>query len=87
MFWPSLFLSLTSLDRSCISLQIFFLVVVFGLYHGLIFLPVLLSLVGPREYKAQPKTLRPRQIKASTGVDVINVRPCQHANDNPGFQT
>lgn len=30
--------------------QIFFLVVVYGLYHGLVFLPVLLSLVGPEPY-------------------------------------
>ena len=27
--------------------KIFFLVVVFGLYHGLIFLPVVMSLIGP----------------------------------------
>jgi hypothetical protein len=27
--------------------KIFFLVVTFGLYHGLVFLPVLLSLIGP----------------------------------------
>ncbi len=27
--------------------KIFFLVVIFGLYHGLIFLPVILSYVGP----------------------------------------
>ena len=31
-------------------LQVFFGVVVFGLFHGLIFLPVLLSLVGPAPY-------------------------------------
>jgi len=30
--------------------QIFFLVVVFGLYHGLIFLPVVLSLIGPESH-------------------------------------
>ena len=30
--------------------QVFFLVVTFGLYHGLVFFPVLLSLVGPRPY-------------------------------------
>ena len=30
--------------------QIFFLMVVFGLFHGLIFLPVLLSLLGPDPY-------------------------------------
>jgi len=28
--------------------KIFFLVVVFGLYHGLVYLPVLLSLIGPK---------------------------------------
>lgn len=28
-------------------LQIFFLVIVFGLYHGVVFLPVVLSLIGP----------------------------------------
>jgi len=32
--------------------KIFFLVVVFGLYNGLIFLPVILSLLGPRSYNA-----------------------------------
>lgn len=31
--------------------QIFFLMIVLGLFHGLIFLPVLLSLVGPGAYK------------------------------------
>ena len=29
--------------------KIFFLVVTFGLFHGLIFLPVVLSLIGPVE--------------------------------------
>lgn len=28
--------------------KIFFLVVIFGLYHGLVFLPVILSIAGPR---------------------------------------
>jgi hypothetical protein len=31
-----------------VSVQIFFLVVLFGLYNGLVLLPVVLSLVGPR---------------------------------------
>lgn len=30
--------------------QVFMLVVVFGLFHGLVVLPVLLSLVGPKPY-------------------------------------
>ena len=32
--------------------KIFFLVVTFGLFHGLIFLPVILSLVGPSSYSS-----------------------------------
>ena len=32
--------------------KIFFLVVVFGLYHGLVFLPVVLSLIGPSPIKS-----------------------------------
>ena len=30
--------------------KVFFLVVVFGLFHGLVFLPVILALVGPRHH-------------------------------------
>jgi hypothetical protein len=35
-----------------VQFQIFFLVVVFGLFHGLIFLPVILSFIGPNAYPA-----------------------------------
>jgi len=31
--------------------RIFFLVVIFGLFHGLIFLPIMFSLIGPRTYE------------------------------------
>ena len=31
--------------------KIFFLVVFFGLYNGMVFLPVILSLIGPKPYK------------------------------------
>ena len=44
---------LLSMSKSVIFLtffKIFFLVVVFGLFHGLLFLPVVLSLVGPRSH-------------------------------------
>ena len=34
-------------------LQVFFGVIMFGLFHGLIFLPVILSLVGPAPYLAE----------------------------------
>ena len=32
--------------------QMFALVLLFGLFHGLIFLPVLLSLIGPQEIRS-----------------------------------
>ena len=35
--------------------QIFFFVIWFGLFHGLLFLPVLLSLVGPSSRHKQHK--------------------------------
>ena len=44
---------LLSLSKSIIFLtffKIFFLVVAFGLFHGLLFLPVVLSLVGPKSH-------------------------------------
>ena len=44
---------LLSMSKSVIFVtffNIFFFVVVFGLFHGLLFLPVVLSLVGPRSY-------------------------------------
>lgn len=38
------------IDRFLICLQIFVLVVAYGLYHGLIFFPVILSLIGPAPF-------------------------------------
>lgn len=35
----------------CGLLQIFFLVVLFGLFHGVVLLPVILSWIGPKPYK------------------------------------
>lgn len=51
----STFLAFVALagSKSYVFLSFFkllFLVVIFGLFHGLVFLPVLLSLVGPRAY-------------------------------------
>ena len=46
--------------------QIFFLVVVFALYNGLVFLPVLLSLVGPASM-AKPKEDKPANARAANG--------------------
>ena len=47
---------LLSMSKSIIFLtffKVFFLVVVFGLFHGLLFLPVVLSLVGPKSMANQ----------------------------------
>lgn len=35
--------------------RIFFLVIAFGLFHGVVLLPVILSVVGPRPYKKVDK--------------------------------
>ena len=51
-------LGLLGTSRSYVFLsffKVFTLVIVFGLYHGLIFLPVLLSLVGPASYSTSSK--------------------------------
>jgi hypothetical protein len=36
--------------------QIFFLVVCFGLFHGIVLLPVILSLIGPAPYASHKRT-------------------------------
>ena len=36
--------------------QVFFLVIVFGLFHGLVFLPALLGLIGPSAYSHDDET-------------------------------
>ena len=61
--------------------QVFSTVVVFGLFHGLAFLPVLLSIVGPAAY------LHADNLAKSHAMAVrIDVRPaetvCQEIPDN-----
>ena len=53
---PQLFFKRVYLFRCFIdlfTLQIFFLMILFGLYHGLVVLPVLLSLIGPDPFAAK----------------------------------
>lgn len=44
--------------------RIFFLVIVFGLFHGVVLLPVILSVVGPRPYNKVPK--EPKETEMET---------------------
>ena len=54
-------------------LQVFLLTVVFGLFHGVVFFPVILSLVGPKEV-----------LLASTSTSVTSVETLK-GHRNPTF--
>ena len=51
------------------TLKVFFLVIVLGLFHGLVLLPVILSLFGPSPYKhyKQAPTQEPKQSTNGAG--------------------
>lgn len=51
------------------TLKVFFLVIVLGLFHGLVLLPVILSLVGPSPYRhyTQAPTQEPKQSTDNSG--------------------
>ena len=57
--------------------QVFFLTVVFGLFHGLVFFPVILSLLGPQE--------SPVELKQASAADILKSKATGLAN--PGFVT
>ncbi len=46
-------------------LQVFFLMVIFGLFHGLIFLPALLATMGPRAYTHAGEEEEEQQVRDS----------------------
>jgi len=50
LFWKKYQVRI-KLEAFVLSFQIFLLVVLFGLFYGTIFLPVLLSLIGPEPYE------------------------------------
>ncbi|XP_059488991.1 protein patched homolog 2-like [Neocloeon triangulifer] len=60
--------------------KIFFLVVVFGLFHGLVFLPVVLSLVGPAPYAQVEEASSPQKLP-------MNVVAASSDSDEPPKQT
>jgi len=61
------------LEDFLLSFQIFFLVVLFGMFYGTMFLPVLLSLIGPEPYKLS-RTTEP-QSEPMKAYSVCNTEP------------
>jgi len=45
--------------------KVFFLVVVFGLFHGLVYFPILLSLIGPKGYSTPDDTTKKSDVENS----------------------
>jgi predicted CDP-diglyceride synthetase/phosphatidate cytidylyltransferase len=61
------------LEDFVLSFQIYFLVVLFGLFYGTMFLPVLLSLIGPEPYELS-HTTQP-QSEPMKAYSVCNAEP------------
>ena len=51
--------------------QIFFLMIILGLFHGLIFLPVLLSLLGPDPYHGVSQIEDPEDGQLSISPELL----------------
>ncbi|XP_066936303.1 patched domain-containing protein 3-like [Clytia hemisphaerica] len=74
--------------------KVFFLVVIFGMFHGMVFLPVILSLVGPAPYAdhaaencaASPPVETPKQNGGhSTAEKDHEMRVVIDGNENTGY--
>ena len=52
--------------------QVFLLVVLFGLFHGLIFLPVLSSFIGPAPYKTSSNKIENDEVKKWQEIKFIS---------------
>lgn len=68
-------------------LQIFMLVVIFGLFHGIVFLPVILSIIGPQPYEIGERlvsdAIAPLKRKLNVGngdADINEMMNLQHQN-------
>lgn len=59
--------------------KIFLLVILFGLFHGLIFLPVILSLIGPKAYKE--KKNEKDDLENKSEVDKVELTPLKKLED------
>jgi len=79
-FTTFLALSLLAFSKSSIFItffKVFFLTVVFGLFHGLVMLPVLLSLIGP-------ENLEDAQSNAPIASPTSSVSPATSSQASPG---
>lgn len=59
--------------------QVFLLVVVFGLFHGLVYLPTILSWIGPQPYLS---AIRQTKHEESTNTN----RNALHSHDNRAME-
>jgi hypothetical protein len=55
--------------------KVFFLVVVFGIFHGMVFLPVILSLLGPAPYANHDEEETTNNAVATIGQDLAKDEP------------
>ncbi|XP_056018910.1 NPC intracellular cholesterol transporter 1-like isoform X2 [Ostrea edulis] len=62
--------------------QIFLLVVVFGLFHGLVYLPVLLSWIGPSAYTTADRRYKDEDLETGDSKG-----PALHGHDNLAMKT
>ncbi|XP_050309697.1 protein patched homolog 1-like [Anthonomus grandis grandis] len=53
--------------------KIFTLVIIFGLFHGTVLFPVILSLIGPKPYKVQHSVPIPQRSQEENGVEIVEV--------------
>jgi hypothetical protein len=59
--------------------QIFVLVIVFGLFNGLVFLPVLLGLFGPRQHNHEPlpdakAVTKDKKLSGEIGAEAVEMK-------------
>ncbi|XP_060085113.1 NPC intracellular cholesterol transporter 1-like, partial [Ylistrum balloti] len=67
--------------------KVFLLVVVFGVFHGLVYLPVLLSWIGPQSYQGVEREEEgSRVVELSVTSSDSNHKPSLHGEVNPAME-
>ncbi|XP_069127848.1 patched domain-containing protein 3-like isoform X2 [Argopecten irradians] len=69
--------------------KVFLLVVIFGVFHGLVYLPVLLSWIGPAPYMSAEREEPPvsRDVELKVTASEFKSRPSLHGEINPSMET